>query len=155
MNEPQSSPEDESKVVRKPGDDIPNGSIQAISTAACTALALEIAFLGYWAFGSQTANTSWNIYHLAGVLPFTISFWLLATVPFDASAPDIRKEKFNQIRTRYGWGAIFLSVGLAISMLLSVDAISDWLVPPAPKTVSKTFTFTCTQPCTLNLKELP
>lgn len=155
MDQPKNSPDAEIKAVRKPGDDIPNGSIQAISTAASTALALEIAFLGYWAFGSQTANTSWNIYHLVGVLPLTISFWLLATVPLAASAPDMTAERLNQIRTRYGWGATFLSVGLAISMLLSVDAISDWLVPPAPKTVSKTFTFTCTQPCTLNLKELP
>ena len=44
--------------------DIPNGGIQALTTAATGALALEIAFLGYWGFGAASEALPWHWTHI-------------------------------------------------------------------------------------------
>lgn len=122
--------------------DIPNGAIQAISTGASAALALEIAFLGYWAFGSQTANTPWHPLHLLGVIPLAIAFGLLAHVPFGATLPGIDAGAFKRVRNFYVGGISCLGLGLALSMALSVGSWFDKFVEVKPGKVEPT-SFIC------------
>lgn len=111
---------DDEKSAMSSNVEIPNGAIQAISTAATAALAIEIAFLGYWAFGPQTAATPWSWRHLFGITPLAVAFYFLANVPYLASSPDITAKKFLQVRDHYRLGMISLAIGLAVSLLLSV-----------------------------------
>ena len=54
--------------------DIPNGGIQALTTAATGALALEIAFLGYWGFGAASEALPWHWTHIFVAAAFLLAF---------------------------------------------------------------------------------
>ncbi len=72
--------------IAEPEGKIAIGAIQAISGAATTMLALEVAFLGYWAFGSETVKTPRVLAHLLALVPMAVAFIYLTKVPLVVTA---------------------------------------------------------------------
>lgn len=99
--------------------ELPNGSIQALSTAATGALALEIAFVGYWGFGTHSGSVDWNWISSAAMLGLAVAFFFLARAPYLVTACEMDKSKLQAARTAYRNGVISLGLGLALAMLSS------------------------------------
>jgi hypothetical protein len=101
----------------------PNGAIQAISSAAATTLGLGIAFLGFWAYGSQS-NIPWSLDHLWVLIPISLGYVLLASVPFLATRPTDEENALRKARGCYGAGMSFLLIAIAASFFVRLEPVS-------------------------------
>lgn len=100
-------------------NELPNGSIQALSTAATGTLALEIAFVGYWGFGTHSGSVDWNWISSTAMVCLAVAFFFLAKAPYLVTACEMDKTKLQAARTSYRRGIIFLGLGLAFALLSS------------------------------------
>lgn len=104
-------------AFKKFGEDIPNGAIQALATASTGAIALEIAFLGYWAFGVETSKINWQIFSSLALIAFLAAFIFLAFAPFLVTSTTINRKKFEISRWSYGAGMLCLVFGLGFAVV--------------------------------------
>lgn len=98
----------------------PNGAIQAISSAAATTFGLGIAFLGFWAYGSQTGLVAWTDRHLWVVCPALLGFVCLAATPFIATRPTNEEKALSIARYCYGGGVVFLLFAICASFVIQI-----------------------------------
>ena len=99
--------------------EIPTGAVQALTTAATGALALEIAFLGYWGFGTTSGQVPWHWSHLLVLLAFLIAFVCLAGVAWLITKPGLTVDVFSKGRLRYLWGVAALGIGVFLAVSIS------------------------------------
>lgn len=98
-------------------DILPNGAIQALSTAATGTLALEIAFIGYWGFGGHSGAVPWGGVNIIALIALAFAFWFLARAPYLVTDSEISKEKFSTARASYFWGVVLLGLGLLVALI--------------------------------------
>ena len=99
--------------------DIPNGGIQALTTAATGALALEIAFLGYWGFGAASEALPWHWTHIFVAAAFLLAFFCLASVAWLVTKPGLTLQTYALGRSRYCWGIAALGLGVFLAASIS------------------------------------
>ena len=96
----------------------PNGAIQAISSGAATALAVGVAFLGFWGFGSVSGKVAWEYKNYFVLIPGALSFCLLAYVPFVVTCTENEEASLLRGRQLYGFGAGLLLISIFLSFAL-------------------------------------
>ena len=100
--------------------EIPNGAVQALTTAATGALALEIAFLGYWGFGASGKSLPWHWVMVLVLAAFLFAFACLAGVAWIVTQPGLSVQTFTQGRRRYLWGISALGLGVFLAVSISL-----------------------------------
>jgi len=95
----------------------PDGSLQAICSAAIALLALLIAFLGYTAFKSSDPWTRGDLLHM---IPFYLAVIFLALVPFLATKKRAVAQAYKSIdaaRMSFGLGTLLTIFGILVFLI--------------------------------------
>lgn len=103
--------------------DIPNGGVQALTTAATGSLALEIAFLGYWGFGAHAKVLPWHWLLALVFAAFLTAFFCLAGVAWLVTQPGLTVQVYAQGRRRYLWGVTALALGVFLAVSVSLFSL--------------------------------
>lgn len=96
----------------------PNGAVQAISSGAATALAVGVAFLGFWGFGAVSGKVGWEFKHLLVLIPGALSYCFLAYVPYTVTRADDDEAALLNGRRSYGVGVGLLLIAMFLSFVL-------------------------------------
>ena len=96
----------------------PNGAVQAISSGAATALAVGVAFLGFWGFGAVSGKVGWELKHLFVLIPAALSYCLLAYVPYIVTRAEKEEAALLRGRLSYGFGVGLLLIAMFLSFAL-------------------------------------
>jgi hypothetical protein len=102
----------------------PDGSIQALSSAAIGEFAIMIAFIGYTCFGATAVNTDWRAADLFFLIPAGLSCLFLAAVPWRATQkqePDDVGKSIDAGRCCLATGTILMFVTLFIYFIVSIS----------------------------------
>ncbi|WP_150106975.1 hypothetical protein SR914_25260 [Comamonas testosteroni] len=98
--------------------DLPSGAIQGICTAAAGAMTISMAFIGFWAFQGAQGGISWEKKHLFVLIPFALTFCLLACVPLYATRTDLNFALFNKARFLFLCGVFTLAITIVAAIVL-------------------------------------
>lgn len=96
----------------------PNGAVQAISSGAATALAVGVAFLGFWGFGAVSGKVGWELKHLFVLVPAALSYCLLAYVPYVVTRSNQEEAALSTGRRSYGFGVGLLLIAMFLSFAI-------------------------------------
>lgn len=107
--------------VKETHKDLPNGAIQGLCTASAGALTLEIAFLGFWAFGGKFSEVPWSDSGRFAFALLCVSFVFLVSVPFMVTSADLTIKSFKWARKAYVTGMFFLMGGLSFALFPSLN----------------------------------
>lgn len=98
----------------------PQGSVQAICSAAIGLVALLIAFVGYTAFNSFSVEAPWMLGDL-GYLTFVLmAVVALVCVPWLATAPQLESDielSMHKARRFFAVGALCTVLGVGIFII--------------------------------------
>ncbi|HTR42381.1 MAG TPA: hypothetical protein VMH87_12265 [Pseudomonadales bacterium] len=101
----------------------PDGSVQALSSAAIGQFAIMIAFIGYTCYGAAAVGTNWRAADLLFLIPAALSCLFLAAVPWRATQkrdPEDTGKSIDAGRCCLVTGTILMFVTLLIYFIVSV-----------------------------------
>lgn len=104
----------------------PNGSVQGICTSAMGWTAMTITFMGFRAFGANSASSPWTSSDIPYLGLCGLGFAFLAFVPFVSTAPGSpfcsEERKMQIARWLYLIGAVSVLIGVIWSLWVDYSA---------------------------------
>lgn len=119
----------------------PDGSVQALSSAAVGLVAIMIAFIGYTCYGTTYGNTPWHPTDVFFLIPAGLGCIFLALSPWMATKPRLPEDIGKSIevgRRCFAIGA-FLSLAAILIYLIFLSDVPN----PAPKATAHHYAQTC------------
>jgi hypothetical protein len=101
----------------------PDGSVQALSSAAIGQFAIMIAFIGYTCYGATSVNSNWHASDLLFLIPAGLACVFLAAVPWRTTQkrdPEDMGKSIDAGRCCFAIGTILMFVTLLIYLIVSI-----------------------------------
>jgi len=102
----------------------PDGSVQALSSAAIGQFAIMIAFIGYTCYGATAIGSKWHPADLLFLIPAVAACLFLAAVPWRATQkrePEDTGKSIDAARCCLAIGTILMFVTLFVYFIVSVS----------------------------------